>query len=112
MSPRVPGTQSPPTQHPLEVGTRALRWFVLGFPGETETTALLAAGRALERGVKVNAHVELPRPLSPAVASKGISTHVHRVKDYDRVQLESRDSSAHNMTGHRIGWNLHGGGGL
>lgn len=84
----------------------------VGVPGGDETTALLAAERALERGVKVNAHVELPRPLSPAVASKGITTHVHTVKDGDTGQLESRDSSAHTMSGYRIGWNLHGGGGL
>lgn len=76
MLPQVPGTQSPPTKHPPEVGSRALRWFVLGSRG-AQTPQLLAAGRALERGVKVNAHAELPRPLSPAVASRASSTQVH-----------------------------------
>lgn len=105
MPAQIPGTQSPPTEHPPEVGSRALRGLCWGSRG-AQKPHLLAAGRALERRVKVNAHVGSLRPPFPAVASRASSAQAHTVKDYEGIQLESRDSSVNNTSKYRIGWNL------
>ena len=52
----------------------------------------LDAGRALERGVKVNVHVGTPRPLYPTLASWVSSAQVQKVRDSRRIPLEYRDS--------------------
>lgn len=80
---QTPGRHSPPTEHPPEVGTRAVCWVVSAFRG-AQKPQRSAAGCAPERGVKVNAHVGAPRPLSPALASSVSSAHVHSVKAHLR----------------------------
>lgn len=62
-------------------------------PWGAQKPQLLGAGRALERGVKVNAHVGAPRPLCPAVASWVSSAQVHMVRDSRKTRSKSRDIS-------------------